>query len=79
MVTQDAARLMRVPGYGVQVGAPADLVLLDASSARAAVAELAQPLWGMKAGRITFERSRPRLYDSAAASARPGGAHEGGV
>ncbi len=64
MVTADAARLMRIPDYGVRVGAPADLVLLDAAGAAAAVAELAQPLWGMKAGRLTFTRARPVLHRS---------------
>jgi len=62
MVTTDAARLMRVPEYGVHVGAPADLVLLDAPNAAGAVAELAQPLWGMKAGRMSFTRHRPALH-----------------
>ena len=62
MVTDDAARLLRVADYGVRVGAPADLVLLDAPDAAAAVAELAQPLWGMKAGRMTFSRTRPVLH-----------------
>ena len=62
MVTTDAARLMRIPEYGVQVGAPADLVLLDAPDAAAAVAELAQPLWGMKGGRMSFTCPRPTLY-----------------
>ena len=62
MVTADAARLMRVGDYGVQVGGPADLVLLDAASPAAAVAELAQPLWGMKAGRMTFTRARPVVH-----------------
>ncbi len=62
MITTDAARLMRLPEYGIHVGAPADLVLLDAPSAAAAVAELAQPLWGMKAGRMTFTRPRPTLH-----------------
>ena len=61
MVTTDAARLLRVPEYGVRAGAPADLVLLDAPTAAAAVAELAQPLWGMKGGRLTFSRPRPAL------------------
>jgi cytosine deaminase len=65
MVTSDAARLMRVPEYGVQLGAPADLVLLDAATAASAVAELALPLWGMKAGRMTFSRARPVLHRPA--------------
>ncbi len=62
MVTSDAARLMRVPEYGIRVGAPADMVLLDAADPASAVAELAQPLWGMKAGRMTFTRARPVLH-----------------
>ena len=62
MVTSDAARLMRVPEYGIRVGAAADMVLLDAADPASAVAELAQPLWGMKAGRMTFTRARPVLH-----------------
>ena len=62
MVTGDAARLMRAGEYGIRVGAPADLVLLDAGTGAAAVAELAQPLWGMKAGRMTFSRARVELH-----------------
>ena len=62
MVTSAAARLMRVAEYGVQVGAPATLVLMDAADAAGAVAGLAQPLWGMKDGRMTFTRPRPELH-----------------
>ena len=62
MVTGRAARLLRATDYGVRVGAPADLVLLDAPTAAGAVAELAAPLWGMKAGRMSFTRSRPALH-----------------
>ncbi len=62
MITSRAARLMRVPDYGIHVGAPADLVLLDGSEAGSAVAELAAPLWGMKAGRLTFTRPRVALH-----------------
>ena len=65
MVTTSAAKLMRVADYGVRVGAPADLVLFDAPGPAAAVARLAQPLWGMKAGRITFTRGRPVLHRPA--------------
>ena len=66
MVTGDAARLMRADGYGIRAGAAADLVLLDAGTGAAAVAELAQPLWGMKAGRMTFSRPRPSLHPPGA-------------
>ena len=62
MVTQAAARLMRLDDYGIRVGGAADLVLLDATDPAACVAQLAQPLWGMKAGRISFTRPRPTLH-----------------
>ncbi|WP_158745479.1 amidohydrolase family protein [Acidisphaera sp. L21] len=62
MVTSEAARLMRLPDYGLRVGGVADLVLLDATTAEGAVAQLAQPLWGMKAGRMVFTRPRPTLH-----------------
>ncbi|MBY6006379.1 amidohydrolase family protein [Salipiger bermudensis] len=42
-------------------GTPADLVLLPGSSAAATVAEIGRPLWGMRAGRMTFEAPAPRL------------------
>jgi cytosine deaminase len=61
MITDRAARQMRVAAYGIAEGAPADLVLLDATDPAAAIAELAQPLWGLKAGRMTFRRERPVL------------------
>ncbi len=62
MVTHAAARLMRVPGYGIAVGNQADLVALDASGAADAVATLAPPLWGVKRGRASFTRARPVLH-----------------
>jgi cytosine deaminase len=65
MITSRAARLMRVADYGVHVGAPADLVLLDAAEAGSAVAELSAPLWGMKAGRLSFTRPRAVLHHPA--------------
>lgn len=63
MVTRDAARLMRAADYGIAVGNPADLVAFDATSAAGAVAELAQPLWGMKAGRLSFRHARAELLE----------------
>jgi cytosine/creatinine deaminase len=67
MVTHRAARMLRAADYGAHVGAPADLVLLDAPSPDAAVAELSAPLWGMKAGRLSFTRTRPVLHPPGAA------------
>ncbi|HEY0225654.1 MAG TPA: amidohydrolase family protein [Mycobacterium sp.] len=61
MIPDRAARQLGVAPYGLSEGAPADLVLLDATDPAAAIAELAQPLWGLKAGRMTFRRERPVL------------------
>jgi cytosine deaminase len=61
LVTSHPARLMNHDDYGVQIGHPADLVILDCATAEAAIAEIAQPLTGFKAGRRTFTRARPVL------------------
>lgn len=62
MVTHRAARLMNVAGYGIAVGQPADLVVLDCESAAAAVQELAPALFGFKHGQRTFTRSPAVLH-----------------
>jgi cytosine/creatinine deaminase len=56
LVTAAPARLMNLEDYGIAVGNPADIVVLDCASAAAAVAELASPMLGLKRGRLTFER-----------------------
>jgi cytosine deaminase len=62
MVTRLPAALMNASGYGIAVGNPADLVVLDAPDGAAAVAEIAQPLKGWKHGRRTFSRASPVLH-----------------
>src|SRR5882757_9577601 len=62
MITDAAARLMRLDDYGIRVGAPADLVGIDAHSPAEAISTLAQPLWGIKRGRTSFTRARPQLH-----------------
>ena len=69
MVTALPARLMNLTDYGIVVGNPADLVVLDCLSSKAAVAELAQPLLGMKRGRISFSRAAAVINWPAATSA----------
>jgi len=54
MVTTLPARLMNLSDYGIAVGNPADIVVLDCIDAEAAVAELAQPVLGIKHGRKSF-------------------------
>ena len=62
MITDAAARLMRLEDYGIAVGGSADLVCLDASNPAEAIAALAQPLWGIKRGHASFTRPRPQLH-----------------
>ena len=54
MVTTLSARLMNLKDYGIAVGNLADIVVLDCADPVSAVAELAQPVLGMKRGRISF-------------------------
>jgi len=61
MITADAARLLRLDDYGIRIGGPADLVCVDARDPAEAIAVLAQPLWGIKHGRLSFTRERPKL------------------
>ena len=61
MVTALPAKLMNLRDYGVAVGNPADLVVLDCVDRTHAVAELARPLFGMKKGKRTFVCPPPRL------------------
>jgi cytosine/creatinine deaminase len=56
MVTRLPAKLMNLLDYGVAVGNPADIVVLDCADRVSAVSELAQPLLAMKHGRISFSR-----------------------
>jgi cytosine deaminase len=62
MVTALPARLMNLEDYGIAIGNPADLVVLDCQNRAAAVAELKQPLMGLKRGRRSFTRPAPRLH-----------------
>jgi cytosine deaminase len=61
MVTTLAARLMNLADYGIAVGNPADIVVLDCANQVSAVAELAQPVLGMKGGRISFQHAPATL------------------
>ena len=61
LVTELPARLMNLRDYGIAVGNPADLVVLDTTDSRFAIAELPDILAGFKSGRQTFERSPAKL------------------
>jgi cytosine/creatinine deaminase len=62
LVTDLPARLMNLGDYGIKVGNPADLIVLDTKDSRFAIAELPDVLMGFKNGRQTFERPRPTLF-----------------
>ncbi|MBR1169119.1 amidohydrolase family protein [Bradyrhizobium liaoningense] len=64
LVTELPARLMNLGDYGIKVGNPADLIVLDTKDSRFAIAELPDVLMGFKGGRQTFARARPTLFKS---------------
>jgi cytosine/creatinine deaminase len=61
MVTSHPAKLMNLADYGIAVGNPADIVVLDCTDSASAVAELAQPLLAMKRGRMSFSRPKATI------------------
>jgi cytosine/creatinine deaminase len=62
MTTAQAAKLMRLEDYGVAVGAPADLVMLDAPDPVTALRTVAPVLAAFKRGRRTVTRAPVRLH-----------------
>lgn len=62
MITRRSARLMRLGDYGVEVGKPVDLVVLDCAAPENAVAEVVKPTYGFKRGRLTFTRPAAQLH-----------------
>jgi len=62
MTTTQAAKLMRLKDYGVAVGAPADLVMLDAPDPVTALRTVAPVLAAFKRGRRTVSREPVRLH-----------------
>jgi len=62
LVTELPARLLNLRDYGIAVGNPADLVVLDTDSGQNAIAVLPDVLAGFKRGRQVFERRPPVLF-----------------
>lgn len=62
MITTRSAALMNLGDYGLQVGRPADLAVLDCASPEQAVAELAPLLFVFKRGRRTVTREAAVLH-----------------
>jgi cytosine/creatinine deaminase len=61
MLTARSARLLNLKNYGLTVGNPADIVIIDADSPEQAIAEIRQPLVVFKRGRRTVIRHPPEL------------------
>ena len=61
MVTERSARLLNLTDYGLAVGNPADIVVIDAETPEQAIAEVRQPLAVYKRGRRTVVRHPPEL------------------
>jgi cytosine/creatinine deaminase len=61
MITGRAAKLMRIPDYGIEVGKAADLVVWGEERASDLIAKCALPLAAFKRGRRLFRRELPTL------------------
>jgi len=62
MLSDRSARLMNLKDYGIAVGNPADIVVLDADTPEQAVAEIRSPLAVFKRGMRTVTRPRAVLH-----------------
>jgi cytosine deaminase len=62
MLTDRSAKLMNLADYGIAVGNPADIVVLDALTPEEAVAEVRAPLAAFKRGVRTVTRPRAELH-----------------
>jgi cytosine deaminase len=65
MLTDRSARLMNCADYGLAVGKPADVVVIDAATPAQAIAEIAQPVAAFKRGRQTMVWNPPELIRPA--------------
>ena len=61
MLTERSARLLNLTDYGLAVGNPADIAVIDAVTPEQAIAEIRQPLAVYRRGRRTVVRRRPEL------------------
>lgn len=61
MLSERSARLLNLTDYGLAIGNPADIVVIDAETPEQAIAEIRQPLAAYKRGRRTVRRDAPEL------------------
>jgi len=61
MISERAARLLNLGDYGLRVGNPADIVVIDAETPEQAIAEIRQPIAVWKRGKRTVTWPLPAL------------------
>jgi cytosine deaminase len=61
MLTERSARLLNLKDYGLNVGNPGDVVILNAQSPVQAISEISQPLAAFKNGKQTMRWEAPEL------------------
>ena len=61
MLTERSARLLNLGDYGIAVGKPADIVVIDAQTPTQAISEIRPVLAAFKRGRRTVVRHPPEL------------------
>ena len=71
MLTDRSAQLLNLRDYGIEVGFPADIVIIDAETPEQAIAEIAQPVAAFKRGRQTVVWRPPELLRSLPPTSRP--------
>ena len=62
MLTERSARVINAANYGIKVGHPADIVVIDSPSPERAIAEIRQPIAVFKHGRRTVTRHPAELH-----------------
>jgi|SRR5579862_60924 cytosine deaminase len=61
MLTRRSAQLLNISDYGLEIGHPADIVVIDATTSEQAIAQIRPPLAVWKRGRQTVIRHPPQL------------------
>ncbi|MDB4837692.1 amidohydrolase family protein [Marinomonas sp.] len=60
-VSHDAAKIMKLPNYGIAVGNDADINFYPAKNSAEVIATIVPPSLGMKKGRVTFKHQSAQL------------------
>jgi cytosine/creatinine deaminase len=65
MLSEQSAQLLKLDDYGLEIGKPADIAIIDAQTPEQAVAEIRPPLAVWKRGRRTVTRQPAELHTPA--------------